>query len=287
MFNIYVLRCIDNKYYIGKTKLDNDTIFRQHKNDKSRVFTNKYPPIDLIEFFQSDNLLEEDNTTKKYMIMYGIENVRGGSYTKLELEDWQIKSLEHEFKSASNCCFRCGEKGHFAKDCNEFDIVEYLKNFSTIKKIDKEINKLENIYDQLLSLNEIINDTNFITHKDIKDIKNLDKIKLELINLKIKQKTKDYIRTPMDIKKQIDINIRKNSNIINLTVKIENIFNKYFLEYKSMFKNDYIIQAYKIINLNLDKQTELNNVLTEYKSKDIIKKILLELYDKRISLIIL
>lgn len=41
------------------------------------------------------------------MCKYGIENVRGGAYCKVKLDDWQIKTLEHEFTSMSDKCYNC------------------------------------------------------------------------------------------------------------------------------------------------------------------------------------
>ena len=144
-FNIYILKCTNNKYYIGKTKLDIAKRYSQHLYDKSCVFTTKYPPIEIITTYKTDDSLEENNMTKKYMILYGIENVRGGSYANLELEEWQIKSLEMEFKSAGDCCYKCGGENHFAKNCNELDITEYVNKYSSIDEITIEIDNLENI----------------------------------------------------------------------------------------------------------------------------------------------
>ena len=134
-FNIYILECTDNKYYIGKTKLDINTIYNKHVNDKSCVFTTKYPPIKIIKTYKSNNLLEEDNTTKKFMMLHGIDNVRGGSYTKIKLEDWQIKSLEREFKSALDCCYKCNGKNHWEKNCPELDINEYVSKYTTYDEV--------------------------------------------------------------------------------------------------------------------------------------------------------
>ena len=49
------------------------------------------------------------------MFDYGIENVRGGSYTKITLDDWQLKALEHEFLSMGDKCFKCKKSGHIAR----------------------------------------------------------------------------------------------------------------------------------------------------------------------------
>lgn len=51
------------------------------------------------------------------MKKYGINKVRGGTYTQLELPDYRMKALEKELCSASNLCFRCNRQGHFASQC--------------------------------------------------------------------------------------------------------------------------------------------------------------------------
>jgi len=76
---------------------------------------------------------------------YGIENVRGDSYTKIDLESWQIMSLEHEFKSVSNKCFNCGKSGHFANECGKGLYSDYILKFETGEQLEQEISRLENI----------------------------------------------------------------------------------------------------------------------------------------------
>jgi cellular nucleic acid-binding protein len=60
---------------------------------------------------------EEDKITKEYMLKYGIENVRGGTYTQIELTESQIKLINNELRGAMDECLKCGKKGHFASEC--------------------------------------------------------------------------------------------------------------------------------------------------------------------------
>lgn len=171
---IYALQLEQGKYYVGKTHrfegFDGiEFCFQEHLEGRGSEWTKKYYPISIIESYEHHSTFEEDVLTKKYMMKYGIENVRGGSYTTIDLEEWQVKSLEHEFKSISDKCFKCGKNGHFAKDCGKGLFLEYLSAFETEEKIDEEIARMENVVKKVNELHtyifyyryvQIINDKN-------------------------------------------------------------------------------------------------------------------------------
>jgi hypothetical protein len=118
-FYLYVLKLIQGKYYVGITK---NIIARvsQHKKGKGAEWTKLYKPISIVESLKTNNIFEEDKYTKMYMNKFGIENVRGGSYSKINLEEYQIKAIEQELKSVNHLCFKCGKFGHFASNCKVF-----------------------------------------------------------------------------------------------------------------------------------------------------------------------
>lgn len=116
-FTIYVLKCKNDKYYVGKTEKNINDRFLEHQSGKGSEWTNKYEPLQIIEFFKNSDSYDEDTTTKKYMQIYGIENVRGGSYSQINLPTYKIKALNDEFNSSTNACYRCGRKGHFVDNC--------------------------------------------------------------------------------------------------------------------------------------------------------------------------
>ena len=144
MLTVYALKLENDKYYIGKTHrgVDADIRFQEHKSGKGSEWTKMYKPISIVETYVHDSAFEEDVLTKKYMMKYGIENVRGGSYIKIVLDEWQIKSLEHEFKSVNDSCFKCGKNGHFANECEKYNMNKYVSSFETEAELDAEIRKM-------------------------------------------------------------------------------------------------------------------------------------------------
>jgi hypothetical protein len=117
-FNLYVLKLIKDKYYIGITWKNVLARFSQHKIGKGAEWTKLYKPVCIVESMKCDNIFDEDKYTKMYMNKFGIKNVRGGSYSKINLEEYQIKALKLELQSANHLCFKCGKFGHFASKCN-------------------------------------------------------------------------------------------------------------------------------------------------------------------------
>lgn len=116
-FNLYVLKLTKDKYYIGTTNKEITVRFLQHEQGNGTKWTQLYKPISIIETLKTSNKFDEDKWTKMYMNKYGIDNVRGGSYCQINLEDYQIKALKLELKTANNLCFKCGKIGHYASQC--------------------------------------------------------------------------------------------------------------------------------------------------------------------------
>ena len=117
MKTLYVLLCEGEKYYIGVTDRDINERLVEHWKNIGSSFTKKYKPIKTVEVIDNVDTFDEDKYVKMYMSKYGIENVRGGSYSELKLPDYKIKSLNDEISTGKSLCFKCRREGHYVKDC--------------------------------------------------------------------------------------------------------------------------------------------------------------------------
>lgn len=118
MVFIYILQCEQRNYYVGKTENPKIRIDNHFDGKNSSAWTTMYKPIELIKLFEGDKY-DEDKYTLIYMEKYGIDNVRGGSYTQLKLNDQQIDLIEQQILSANDRCRKCGMSGHYIKDCDQ------------------------------------------------------------------------------------------------------------------------------------------------------------------------
>lgn len=114
--NIYILKLKDNNYYVGKAK-DVNKRFQEHISGNGSSWTKKYEPIEIIKVINNCSSFEEDKQVKELMSLHGIDKVRGGTYTKIELTKEEKDILQKEIWGAKDVCTRCGNSNHFVKDC--------------------------------------------------------------------------------------------------------------------------------------------------------------------------
>jgi len=142
--SIYILLLQDGHYYIGKS--DNpEKRFQQHKNGNGSSWTKKHAPISIEKIIKNASPFEEDKITKEYMSLYGINKVRGGSYSSIELSDEQILSIEKEIRGANDLCSRCGRSGHFVKNCfakTDTHGTRLVKNKNDLNKMTQDMLQL-------------------------------------------------------------------------------------------------------------------------------------------------
>ena len=118
MVFIYILKLQQGKYYVGKTTSPSFRL-ESHFNANGSAWTKKYAPIKLLELIPDCDDYDEHKHTKIYMDRYGVDNVRGGSYVQVKLDDATISHLSQMSNGTNDKCFTCGKSGHFARDCNK------------------------------------------------------------------------------------------------------------------------------------------------------------------------
>jgi hypothetical protein len=117
---IYILELQNDKYYIGKTTNPKFRI-NQHINENGTAWTKKHSPKKLLELIPNCGDFDEDKYTLTYMKIKGIKNVRGGSFSQIEIDENTIKVIKKMLKNEDNLCFNCDEEGHFINDCPKID----------------------------------------------------------------------------------------------------------------------------------------------------------------------
>jgi len=114
--NLYVLKLQAGRYFVG-TSDDVLNAFREHRSGEGCEWTRRYRPVALYKTHYNVNVFEEDKVTKEFMALYGIDKVRGGAYTSVELDSFQRMFLEMEIQHASKECLNCGYTGHTNQNC--------------------------------------------------------------------------------------------------------------------------------------------------------------------------
>lgn len=120
MVYIYILKLQKGKFYVGKTNNPRFRLEEHFKNGGSQ-WTKKFKPVKILRIISNCDDYDEDAYTLRYMSKYGVENVRGGQFVRLELPADDLKFIKNSLRSSGDLCFRCGESGHFIANCHQKD----------------------------------------------------------------------------------------------------------------------------------------------------------------------
>lgn len=134
---IYVLKLKGGKYYIGKTSnLDNR--IQQHESGKASSWTKLYKPISIVDTMMQDKdmYFTELALTLEYMKKYGIDNVRGSTYSNVTLTKSQKSEIQRHIRGEYDLCFTCGIDTHFSELCpmKKQSFLEILQKWFCCRK---------------------------------------------------------------------------------------------------------------------------------------------------------
>jgi len=156
---IYILKLTDCKYYVGKTNRSVNERYQEHLEGIGSFWTKKYKPLSLVKQIENSSPFDEDRYVKEYMAIYGIENVRGGSYNQEELNNDTIKFLKNELRTSNNECYKCGSTSHFVSECDYISIDDYIQffitNLNSINCLNEEIGYLKNKYRNIKAIYDL------------------------------------------------------------------------------------------------------------------------------------
>ena len=113
---IYVLKLDQDKYYVGRTRSLQNRI-DAHFQHRGAEWTKMHPPIQVVKIIEDAEAFEEDKQVLQLMEQHGIENVRGGSFSRIKLDQASLIVLDRMLLGEQDRCFKCGLSGHFIRDC--------------------------------------------------------------------------------------------------------------------------------------------------------------------------
>lgn len=134
--HLYVLKCRVDKRYVGKVLSQEgktatelvDARFAKHMSALGAEFTKKFAPISVEKILTNVSPFYEDALVLETMAEFGVENVRGGTFSQIVLSSDQRLTAERMIKGATDVCLKCGKKGHFAAKCLESVEVKNASN---------------------------------------------------------------------------------------------------------------------------------------------------------------
>jgi len=135
---VYVLELKGGFYYIGKFSIS------EIKAGCGSSWTVDHPPVSVVEKIyrdaEYDDAFDEDEIVYKYMEKYGIDKVRGGSYSSAVLSDYSIKILNEKLNK-KEYSYKPDVNSVAIVNDNDFTTVVYDSSKKNLGSTSKRVNK--------------------------------------------------------------------------------------------------------------------------------------------------
>lgn len=116
-YSIYIMRLTDGCFYVGRSTNVERRTYDHLKGESEVTWLKIHPAISIERIYYDCDALDEDKYVIKWMITYGIEKVRGGSFCKPKLTVANKKTLTQIINTSRSLCHRCKQPGHFVSEC--------------------------------------------------------------------------------------------------------------------------------------------------------------------------
>jgi hypothetical protein len=135
---IYVLLLEDDHYFLMRNNVpdikDTQLLFEAEIRYE---YPKLHLPICVHSHYQEKSGVDLDKYVKQYMMAYGINNVRGGSYSSPALSEYQILALLDEMKTGY---------AQYTTESALDEVVEYANQPHTKEEVRKELEDVKSKY---------------------------------------------------------------------------------------------------------------------------------------------
>ena len=115
-YTVYVLQLEGDRYYVGRTE-DVERRIRQHQDGTGSEWTRRFKPERTVKILYDASDFSELAVTLSYMSRYGVDKVRGATYSSVVLSEEDRNAITQHIRNERDLCFGCGEAGHFTNSC--------------------------------------------------------------------------------------------------------------------------------------------------------------------------
>ena len=143
-YYIYVLKLVDDRYYVGRT----GNILRrieEHFTGVGSIYTINYSPIKVIEVTEELTKQDERNKTLEVMSKYGWEKVRGACWCSLEIKkpNYKKKYVKKEINIKKEFVPMDVDIELYSLYCNENKNIIEIGEVTKDRDVSTELSRLD------------------------------------------------------------------------------------------------------------------------------------------------